>query len=254
MLQTDANNPLNEFMTEPQTDSSPFPHTQWTLVIDSRDENSEVRERALEELCQRYWLPIYAYGRRLGYPPADSEDLTQGFFKMMLRRHDFGKANRDRGKFRTFVRTAFRNFTKDFHKYENAQKRGGDAIVFSIDQDLGENRMREFGSSDLTPEQEFDRHFAIALLERSLARMRKNFVKQNKAERFELLRPYLDDNCAPPYAQLALSLNQSEGAVKSTIHRFRGQFRKATIREIRDTLGREGDPEDELNYLRGLFS
>ena len=241
-------------MTEPQTDSNPFPHTQWTLVIDANDKNSAIRERALEELCRRYWLPIYAYGRRLGYSPADAEDLTQGFFKMMLRRHDLGKADRDRGKFRTFVRTAFRNFTKDFHKYQNAQKRGGDAVFISIDQEIGENRLREFGSSELTPEQEFDRQFAIALLERSLKRLRDDYARKEKAERFELLRPYLDDASAPPYAELALRLNQSEGAVKSTIHRFRGQFRKVTIQEITDTLGRDGDPEDELRYLRGLFS
>lgn len=239
---------------EPQTDANAFPLTQWTLVIESRAANTMVREKALEELCKRYWLPIYAYARRRGHSPADSEDLTQGFFTMMLTRHDFGRARKNRGTFRAYIRTAFRNFAADYHKHAKAKKRGGGAVIFSIDQQVGENRYREFEGEQLNPDEEFDRHFAIALLERALARMRREYESTHEVGRFELLRPYLDDAGAPSYAELATSLHQTESAAKSTIYRFRGQFRRIMLQEVDETLGRNGDSEGELRYLLGLFS
>lgn len=209
---------------------------------------------ALEALCGDYWKPIFAYARRLGHTPADAEDLTQGFFSLLLSREDFGRVEKEKGKFRSYLRTAFRHYVSDYHRAAGRIKRGGDVAFFSIDSCTGEQRYREVATDFLSPEQVFDRHFAIALLDRAMARFQKSYEQAGKKAEFDALKLFLDADSQPSYAKAASDLGLSESAVKSAIFRFRGEFRAVVLQEVRDTLGPGTDPEAELRELCVVFS
>src|SRR5262245_46577080 len=102
-----------------------FAETRWSLVLAAGRGGEPVAEAALAELCQTYWYPLYAYVRRLGHQPDDARDLTQEFFAQLLAKHYLRAADRERGRFRSFLLTAFRRFLSKQRHQARAQKRGG---------------------------------------------------------------------------------------------------------------------------------
>ena len=64
----------------------------------------------MEELCRAYWYPLYAYVRRHGHTATDAQDLTQDFFARLLERKYLRLADRNRGRFRTFLLTSLKHF------------------------------------------------------------------------------------------------------------------------------------------------
>ena len=110
-----------------------FPNTRWSVVLEAQGSDSALRDEALESICQTYWLPIYAFARKRGFSPADSEDVTQEFFADLLRKKEFENLRERKGKLRTFLLVAARNFMANEWQKRRAQKRGGGVPVLSID-------------------------------------------------------------------------------------------------------------------------
>lgn len=79
-----------------------FVPTRWTVVLTAADRSTPQAERALEEICQIYWFPLYAYIRRRGHSPEDAEDLTQEFFRQLIEHRWIKDADREKGKLRAF--------------------------------------------------------------------------------------------------------------------------------------------------------
>ena len=61
-----------------------FETTHWSQVLVAQGSNQPCAREALAALCKSYWYPIYAYIRRRGHDPHDTEDLTQSFFAELL--------------------------------------------------------------------------------------------------------------------------------------------------------------------------
>ena len=89
---------------------SRFQTTSWSLVIQAAGQSSTQAHTALAKLCQVYWHPVYSFVRRSGYQPDHAQDLTQGFFLVLLEKNYLGDANRKRGRFRTFLLTSVKHF------------------------------------------------------------------------------------------------------------------------------------------------
>ncbi|MBL9130459.1 MAG: sigma-70 family RNA polymerase sigma factor, partial [Verrucomicrobiaceae bacterium] len=87
----------------PEGNRAHFDTTRWSLVAAAGSEQSQVADEALNELCRAYWRPIYADIRRRGHGPVDAQDLAQEFFLRLLRRDAFGRADREKGRFRSFL-------------------------------------------------------------------------------------------------------------------------------------------------------
>src|SRR5262249_2410797 len=131
---------------------------------------------ALESLCRTYWFPIYACVRRKGRSPDDAQDLTQEFLTRLLEKKAFKLADRERGRFRDFLRTSLDHFLVNEWRKTLAEKRGGGAPVISLDQKLAEDLYdAEPPSPDLTPDRLFEKRWALALLEQVLARLRAEY-------------------------------------------------------------------------------
>lgn len=120
-----------------------FATTRWSLVLAAGAGPSERADRALAELCTRYWHPLYAYVRRRGYAPDDACDLTQAFFARLIEQRRLTAADPVRGRFRSSLLTSMKNFVASEWRRESAVKRGGGADVVSIDaaDDAGGERM-----------------------------------------------------------------------------------------------------------------
>jgi len=212
--------------------------------------------RALEELCRGYWYPLYAYVRRQGNSPEDAQDLTQEFFARFLEKESVKLADRDRGRFRTFLLTALEHFLANEWRRANTLKRGGHLAFVSIEeQQSAEQRYSREPASWLSPEKIYDQNCALALLQRALNRLRGEFEVQGKIERFEQLKAFMTAGAeTPPYAELAARTGSSEAALKMAVSRMRERYGQLLREEIASTLSSPEGIEEELSALLASLS
>src|SRR6266516_4576619 len=168
-----------------------FATTHWSVVLTAGDSASPQVAEALEQLCRTYWYPLYAYVRRSGHSPEDGEDLTQAFFARLLEKRQLKSAQRERGKFRSFLLTSLKHFlTNEWHR-ARAVKRGAGAPHFHFDAVEVEHLYVLEATHDLTAEKLYELSWAMALLEQVRARMRQEYAAEGKAERFDAAEQFL---------------------------------------------------------------
>lgn len=209
---------------------------------------------ALARLCRTYWYPLYAHVRRRGYPPPDAEDLTQAFFARLLERRTVARADPARGRFRSFMLASLDHFLADERDRARAQKRGGGQVFVSIDAAAAEERLRLEPVDARAPDREFDRAWALALLETVIARLRDEHAAAGRAGLLEALSATLvGSRDVQPYAELAGRLGMTEGAVKVAVHRLRKRYRSLLEDEIAQTVDSPEEARDELRYLLAVL-
>jgi RNA polymerase sigma-70 factor (ECF subfamily) len=234
------------------TSSQPaaFATTQWSMVAQAARRSSPEAVGALAALCESYWYPLYAYVRRRGHTAEDAQDLTQEFFARLLEKDTLDKADRHRGKFRTFLLASLDHFLANQWRKAGAKKRGGRRAMLSLDFQRGEDRYRLEPVDRWTPERIFQRRWALTLMERALDRLRTEYEDQGKAALYESLKPHLGgEGPAAPYAVIAEKLGLSEGAVKTAAHRLRRRCRELLQAEAAQTVASAEDAEVELREL-----
>jgi RNA polymerase sigma factor (sigma-70 family) len=225
-----------------------FPDTRWSLVSDVQH-GGEARERALADLCRIYWFPIYAFARRRGCNKNLAEDLTQDLFLKFLKHDSFASADRDRGRMRTFLLTSMSRLMASDARRRAVSKRAPEMAALSFERDLAEG-MLGAQTSDLSPEEDFDRRWAEAILREVEQRLAAEHAARAKSEQFEVLKTYLlptsgDDG----YPGVAARLGLSEGAVNVAVFRLRQRFRALMREEVEQTLGDAEDTDEELRHL-----
>jgi RNA polymerase sigma-70 factor (ECF subfamily) len=223
-----------------------FESTNWTVVLAARDRGSPEAERALESLCRTYWYPLYAFVRRGGHPAHDAEELTQEFFARLLARNDLARVDPAKGKFRTFLLKACQNFLANDRKRARASPRR-----IALDVAEAEQRYARELADELTPERTFNRRWALAVLEKVLARLEDEMVHKGKGDLFERLKPaLLGGRGEMAHAQLGAALGMTEGAVRVAAHRLRKRYRELIRKEIGRTVA---DPEQVDEEIQELF-
>jgi len=218
------------------------------------DPDCDDARQALTYLCETYWYPLYAYVRRRGHSAEDSADLTQAFFARLLEKPFLQSADRERGRFRSFLLTIFKRYLSNENDRRQAQKRGGGLKHFSIDVEAGEKRYRFEPTDDWTPEKLYERRWALTLLDHVMARLEQEYADKNKGPLFEQCKLYLtgsDDAAA--YSEIAGRLEMSESALRVAVHRIRGRYRELLNQEVSQTLGQQETVDDELEYLRSAI-
>lgn len=235
--------------------ASQFPPTQWTAVVgpcQSADEGS--RLAAMETLCRDYWYPLYAFTRRSGTDHGDAEDFTQGFFHYLLKRDLLSGADQRLGKLRTFLLTAFQRYIKDTRVREQALKRGGGVEIFALDMEGGEERYAKEAGDGLSPEEMFDRGWALSVLDAALRDLRRQEETAGRGGQFALLEPFLNPVTAAEadYSSAAAELGMNGDTARKAVSRLRKKFRDCLRGCISSTLR---DPleslvDDELSALK----
>jgi RNA polymerase sigma factor (sigma-70 family) len=230
--------------------SEHFATTQWSLVRAAGVSASPEAKQALEKLCATYWYPLYAFARRRTGDADLAQDLTQAFLAQLLEKNTWAVADPVRGRFRSFLLSVFKNFLLHEAERARAQKRGGGRRILSIDFDDGESRYRLKPTDRTTPEQLFDRQWAIVLLDTVLAALRSEQIAAGKVRQFEVLKQYLTPSEGETaYAVAAEQLGMNEGAVKTAVHRLRKRYRELLKSTIAETLSDPADLEEELREL-----
>ncbi len=231
-----------------------FVTTHWSIVLSAQDKDSGRSTEALESLCRAYWYPLYAYARRVGQSPADAEDLTQGFFARLLEKDYLHAASREKGRFRTFLLTALKRYMANEWDHEHAKKRGGFVSRVPIDLETAESRLGFEPADPISADILFDRQWALALLERTLARLRQEYAASDRAQLFALLQSCLaKEESALPYAAIAARLNLTEAAVKMAVHRLRLRYQELLRQEIAQTVSAPEQVEEEIQHLFAAF-
>jgi RNA polymerase sigma-70 factor (ECF subfamily) len=225
-------------------------------VASAGRERSPEASRALATLCENYWFPLYAFVRQAGYSAEDAQDLTQEFFVGLLAKNYLAVADRQRGRFRSYLLGAMKHFLAKHKRRQGAQKRGGHSPLLSLDFDSGEHRYRSLEPVDnLTPERLYQKRWALALLDLVFRRLREEFFAAGKLHLFDRLKPFLAGKTGgPPYLEVAEELRMTEGAVKVAVHRLRRQYRKLLKEEIAQTIESPDTLEDELGELLAALS
>lgn len=221
----------------------------------ARERDPETARRALAELCELYWYPLYAFVRRSGRSPEDAEDLTQAFLAHLLEREDFGRADPARGRLRSYLLGALKHFLANEAARAGAARRGGGARLVPLDRAWGESQLAlEPADPGMTPDQLYDRRWALSLLASALEDVRKGYEARGKGEQFETLAPFLAWNSGEDFAAAAETLGLTESGVRVAVHRLRRRYRDAVSAAVADTVTDSADLASELAGLRTLFS
>lgn len=233
-----------------------FATTRWSLVLAAADRRDSRSRDALAELLEAYWYPLYAFARRSGADHEDAADLVQGFFTYLLSGEALASVDPDRGRFRSYLLGAFKHYRANRERRENAMKRGGDVDVVSLDfsREDAEQRFAREPVDERTPERVYERRWALTVLDHALDRLRREHESSGKLEVFEALKPRLTGTAERGEgAGVAKRLGMTDGNLRVAVHRLRKRFGTILREEVRGTLERDTDVDEELRHLMAAF-
>src|SRR5213082_1235394 len=231
-----------------------FATTHWSIVLAASRQTSPQATEALEKLCRAYWYPLYAYVRRQGYGPHDAQDLTQGFFTRLLEKNYLAQAERQKGRFRSFLLAALKHFLSDEQDRARAQKRGGGQAIISLDEQTAEGRYCLDPADVMSAEKLFERRWALTLLEQARARLRDEYVAAGKAVIYDQLGIMEAEEKKVSYAESAASLGTTESAIKSAVPRLRRRYVELVREQIAHTVNSPSEIDEEIRYLIAVIS
>jgi RNA polymerase sigma factor (sigma-70 family) len=233
-----------------------FVTTRWSLILSAANLGSEEQKArdALAELCRTYWRPIFSFVCGRGYSTEDAQDLTQDFFVTILEHNWLQHADRNRGRFRSFLLRSLQNFLINAAERTHARKRGGDVEFISWDEWAAEAQLQLSNSAQaldsLPPERLFDLSWATTVVEHALERLREECESKGKLWLFRALSRHLtDERDEVSYADLSEDLGAAETIVKKQLHKMRQRYRSLLRAEVSRTVENPADVDDEIRYL-----
>jgi RNA polymerase sigma factor (sigma-70 family) len=232
-----------------QNGAAAFATTHWSVVLTAQGESAAARE-ALEKLCRTYWRPLYAFVRQQGYKHEEAEDLTQGFFALLLDRRDFDTLRKEKGRLRSYLLVSLKHFLADERERVMAIKRGRGQQLIPLE-DLGAGAELDVEPSDShTAEQIYERRWALTLLDHVFQQLAVEYRRAGKVALFDWLKRLLPDEPeAPSQAEIAVAMGMTENAVNQAFYRFRQRYQSLLREEIAHTVAMPKDVEDELRHL-----
>jgi RNA polymerase sigma factor (sigma-70 family) len=232
-----------------QNSAVAFATTQWSMVLEAQGE-SPGAQKALERLCRIYWWPLYGFVRRQGYTPEEAQDLTQGFFALLLERRDLDAVRREKGRLRSYLLTSLKNFLGNARRRATRVKRGEGRPLVPLEELLARESADFEPAHTLSADRIYERRWALALLEQVLARLDEEYRMAGNATLFGRLKQMLADEPSQfSQAEIAQELGMTEHAVKQAFYRLRQRCALLLREQIADTVAAPGDVEDELRHF-----
>ena len=226
-----------------------FTTTHWSVVLEAQGQSSAAEE-ALEKLCRTYWRPVYGFIGRQGIPPDEIEDLTQGFFALLLERRDFDAVRKEKGRLRSYLLTSVKHFVASQQRRAMAVKRGRGQSLVRFEELSATERAEVEPADPLSADRLYERRWASTLMEQVLRRLKDEYEIAGNAALFDCLKQLLpDEPGAPSRAEIAARLDMTENAVRQALHRFRQRYQLLLREEIGHTVAVASDIEDELRHL-----
>jgi RNA polymerase sigma factor (sigma-70 family) len=240
----------NEPIDSSSAKQDDFSQTRWSIVLRSRSDDDHEARKALDTLCRSYWPPIYSYIRRWSSSPQEAEDLTQSYFLNLLSRGYLDRADPAKGKLRAFLLADVKLFLSNDRAKARAEKRGGGQIAVPIDQGFAEEFYTHEPVETTTPEQLFDRRWALTVLASVMDAVAADYAARGKGAIFEALKQFISWNAGEEsYAQVSARLGKSESDIKVNVHRLRKRYREILEQEVAQTVSSPEEVEAEIRYL-----
>jgi RNA polymerase sigma-70 factor (ECF subfamily) len=233
-----------------------FPKTRWSLMLAAGGEDAGDQARALGELCRLYWYPLYLYVRRRGLTPEDAQDSTQAFFEHLIGARVFERVGgKENGRLRSYLLTSMQRWLMQAYRRENAAKRGGGSVEFSLDAVEGEERYRLEPKHDANPEAMFERRWALDLIAKGLQVLKQDYERAGKSVLYRVLAPWLTSEAGQgELTRVAEELKLTPGHVRVHLHRLKKHFRSVLRDQIASTVGTEEEVADEMRHLQAVLS
>jgi RNA polymerase sigma-70 factor (ECF subfamily) len=232
-----------------------FQTTHWTVVMQSvKNEPSVSAQEALAEFCKSYWPPLYTFVRRRGYSASDAQDLVQGFFAHLLFQNTLSRADRDKGRLRTFLLGSFQHFLAN--EYDRAQtlKRGGGSRIVSMSDELTSAEAALVAMSELDETGCYDQAWVATLVSRAWERLEGEYLAEGKATLLQELKPFLLGGTAvPDQEEVAARLKVPFATMRTLLRRLRQRYRESLRQEVARTVAAPSQVDEELRYLHRLL-
>jgi RNA polymerase sigma-70 factor (ECF subfamily) len=214
-------------------------------------EADEARSKALATFSETYWPPLYTFVRRRGYASADAQDIVQGFFAHLLEKNTLSRADREKGKLRTFLLGALQNYLLKQRERMSAMKRGGGQQIVSFDDQLIDAEAAMHATMHLSEVTSYDAAWASSVVARAWKNVRDRFADEGKADSFDALRPFVAGGTAQPPDQqeVAERLGTTVENLRVSLSRLRQRYRHALRAEVASTVSDPKDIDSELHYL-----
>jgi len=226
-----------------------FTTTHWSVVLEAQGQSPAAQE-ALEKLCRTYWRPVYGFIRRQGIRQDEAEDLTQGFFSLLLQRRDFDAVRKEKGRLRSYLLTSLKHFLASEQRRTMTAKRGKGQRLIPLEELRANERVGIEPADPLSADRLYERRWALTLMERVLRRLKDEYCAGGSAALFDSLKQLLpDEPGAPSRAEIASQLGMTQNALRQAFHRFRHRYQLLLREEISHTVAVASDVEDELRHL-----
>jgi len=235
-----------------QEGGASFQTTHWTVVLRAGEADSEPSaQRALSGFCEAYWPPLYTFLRHRGHPSADAQDLVQSFFVHLLEQNTLSRADRQKGRLRTFLLGSLENFLYNEYDRTRALKRGGDRQILSIEQHLPEAEAAMLATVHLSDAACYDLAWASNIVSRAWKNLQDQFEAEGKAEWLEELRPFVAGGGmrTPSQEEAAARLGVPIATLRTWLSRLRHRFRESLRAEVGSTVSDPADIDGELRHL-----
>ncbi len=235
-----------------QEGGASFQTTHWTVVLRAQEtESAESAREALSGFCEAYWPPLYSFLRHRGHSSADAQDLVQGFFAHLLEQNTLTRADRQKGRLRTFLLGSLQNFLFNEYDHARALKRGGGRQIVSIEEHLPEAEAAMLATAHLSDTACYDLVWASNIVARAWQSLENAFVAEGKAEWLEELRPFVAGGSVTPPNQeeAAARLGVPIATLRTWLSRLRQRYRESLRTEVASTVSDPADVDQELQHL-----
>ena len=232
-----------------------FQTTHWTVVMQSaKNEASVSAQEALAEFCESYWAPLYTFVRRRGHSPSDAQDLVQGFFVHLLSHNTLSRADRDKGRLRTFLLGSLQHFLANEYDRTQTLKRGGASRVVSMTDRLAAEEAALVTMSQLDDAGCYDQAWVATLVSRAWERLQKEYEEDGKSMLLQELKPFLlGGRAMPDQEEIAARLKVPFATLRTILRRLRQRYRESLRQEVARTVATPSQVDDELRYLHRLL-
>ncbi|MHC4660151.1 MAG: RNA polymerase sigma factor [Planctomycetota bacterium] len=229
-----------------------FMTTPWTDILSMNRLTSEERLERLNFLLERYWRPVYFFIRRKGRNNEEAKDLTQAFFAQILENDIFSRADPEKGRFRNYLLTAAKNFIFSKEGNLTAGKASFPKGTKFIEQMTSAEFPRFEAFHETTPEKEFNRQWAVSLLNTVFSRLKEMCSIRECPETFDVFEKrfvkYVDDVYGAN-RKIAEEMNISARDVETHYKKALRWYRFLLREEVAAYVQNKGDIEDEIREL-----
>ena len=192
----------------------------------------------MEDILTHYWYPLYAWARRRGMTEEDAADSVQGFMEKACATNLIAAAREERGRLRSWLLKCLTRYVSEARDRKLAQKRGGGTVGLIIEWQRPETIYLAEPSLTESPEVLYSRAWAVSLMEEALLQLTAHYEKDGRGALCQALLPALESPLRDStFAEEAVGLRMTAGALRSAAARMRQRYRKILLELATARLG-----------------